>query len=193
MLKNVLSKYHSSFPINPVIFSPRLFTQSCYLDQKHNVKKKIIKFKKHHKPKPRKSPEVETPRSELTEKFRAYIENLILATHEELASVKEKEKLLAASLPEDILELRGLAITNLKLDPRYQCGAETSKQEFSVRLVRADSSKSMPSGGWRPGMLVTVALIDDDQVSDDDDDDNDDDDGYDDESGTYTLQLFRIC
>ena len=33
------------------------------------------------------------------------IENLILATHEELASVRERERLLAASLPEDILEV----------------------------------------------------------------------------------------
>ena len=49
--------------------------------------------------------EAERPRSELTEKFRAYIENLILATHEELASVRERERLLAASLPEDILEV----------------------------------------------------------------------------------------
>lgn len=81
------------------------------------------------------------------------------------------------------LQLRGLAITSLRLDLGHQGGAEASKQEFSVRLVRADSSKSMPSGGWRwvtalylechnissshsrPGMLVTVALIDADQVS----------------------------
>ena len=47
------------------------------------------------------------------------------------------------------LQLRGLAITNLRLDLGHQGGAEASKQEFSVRLVRADSSKSMPSGGWR--------------------------------------------
>ena len=108
MLKNVFTKYSSSFLRNTVTFSPRLFTQSSYLDQKHNVKKKIVKFKKHHKPKPKKIPpaEAERPRSELTEKFRAYIENLILATHEELASVRERERLLAASLPEDILEVR---------------------------------------------------------------------------------------
>jgi len=101
----------------------------------------------------------------LTEKHQSYVENLILATHDELASIKERERLLAASLPDDILELRGLAITSLRLDLGHQGGAEASKQEFSVRLVRADSSKSMPSGGWRPGMLVTVALIDADQVS----------------------------
>ena len=47
------------------------------------------------------------------------------------------------------LQLRGLAITNLRLDLGHQGGAEASKQEFSVRLVRADSNKSMPSGGWR--------------------------------------------
>ena len=129
-----------------------------------------LTFKKHYKPKPKKIPpaEAERPRSELTEKFRAYIENLLLATQEELASVRERERLLAASLPEDILEVRtqifhpniyfvnssylqvrGLAITNLRLDQSHQGGAEASKQEFSVRLVRADSSKSMPSGGWR--------------------------------------------
>jgi len=101
----------------------------------------------------------------LREKYQSYVENLILATHDELASIKERERLLAASLPDDILELRGLAITNLRLDLGHQGGAEASKQEFSVRLVRADSSKSMPSGGWRPGMLVTVALIDADKVS----------------------------
>ena len=105
---NVFSKTTSSSVLNTLTFSPRLFTQSSYLDQKHNVKKKVVKFKKHHKPKPKKIPpaEAERPRSELTEKFRAYIENLILATHEELASVRERERLLAASLPEHILEVR---------------------------------------------------------------------------------------
>ncbi len=47
------------------------------------------------------------------------------------------------------MQVRGLAITILRLDQSHQAGAEASKQEFSVRLVRADSSKSMPSGGWR--------------------------------------------
>ena len=106
MLKNVVTKYSSTFQLNTVTFSPRLFSQSSYLDQKHNVKKKIVKFKKHYKPKPKKIPpaEAERPRSELTKKFRAYIENLLLATHEELASVRERERLLAASLPEDIFD-----------------------------------------------------------------------------------------
>ena len=105
---NVFTKTSFSSVFNKLTFSPRLFTQSSYLDQKHNVKKKIAKVKKHHKPKPKKIPpaEAERPRSELTEKFRAYIENLILATHEELASVRERERLLAASLPEDILEVK---------------------------------------------------------------------------------------
>lgn len=44
--------------------------------------------------------------------------------------------------------MRGLAITNLRLDPSYVGGAESSKQEFSVRLVRADT-RPMPGGGWR--------------------------------------------
>ena len=107
MLKNVLRKCSPSFLNSPTVtFSPRLFSQSSYLDQKQNVNKKIVKFKKHHKPKPKKkSPEPERP-SELREKFRSYVENLILATHEELASIKERERLLAASLPDDILEVR---------------------------------------------------------------------------------------
>ena len=109
MLNNVLRKCSSSFlnSQTTVTFSPRLFSQSSYLDQKHNVNKKIVKFKKHHKPKPKKNPpEPERPRSELTEKYQSYVENLILATHDELASIKERERLLAASLPDDILEVR---------------------------------------------------------------------------------------
>ena len=109
MLKNVLRKCSPSFLNSPTVvtFSPRLFSQSSYLDQKQNVNKKIVKFKKHHKPKPKKKPpEPERPRCELREKFRSYVENLILATHEELASIKERERLLAASLPDDILEVR---------------------------------------------------------------------------------------
>ena len=59
----------------------------------------------------------------MTEKFHAYIENLILATHEELASVKEKERLLAASLPEDILEVRchGTFSLNISNSHVYIC------------------------------------------------------------------------
>ena len=151
MLNNVLRKCSSSFlnSQTTVTFSPRLFSQSSYLDQKHNVNKKIVKFKKHHKPKPKKNPpEPEKPRSELTEKYQSYVENLILATHDELASIKERERLLAASLPDDILEVRS-HVTCLLICHLYICScvawpSPTSGWTWSTRAgLKAASRRSV--------------------------------------------------
>ena len=195
MLKNVFTICSSSFLLNTVTFSPRLFTQSSYLDQKHNVKKKLVKFNKHHKPKPKKilPAEAERPRSELTEKFRAYIENLILA------SVRERERLLAASLPEDILKVTtqicppniwsfsifagaGPGHHQPEAGPEspgrgggQQAGVQCEAREGRLQQVHAQRglevgqhiawslSPYSQSPDIRPGMLVTVALIEGDQ------------------------------
>ena len=45
--------------------------------------------------------------------FKSYLENIILATIEEKKEVLLREKLLNSSLPNDLLELRGLALINL--------------------------------------------------------------------------------
>ena len=44
--------------------------------------------------------------SSLTARFRAYLENLVLATHAEMETVLAQERLLASSLPDHILEIR---------------------------------------------------------------------------------------
>ena len=111
MLKHVYTKC-SPLLLNrcaAVTLSPRLFCQTSFLVQKHNVKK-IVKSKKHHRPRPKKKPPEEKPRCEVTERFRSYVESLVLATYDEMESVKERERLLAASLPEDILEVRSESV-----------------------------------------------------------------------------------
>ena len=44
--------------------------------------------------------------SSLSSRFRGYLENLVLATHAEMETVLAKERLLASSLPDHILEIR---------------------------------------------------------------------------------------
>ena len=86
--------------------------------------------------------------------FKAYIENLILATVEEKKEVLAKEQLLNSSLPCDLLELRGLALISLVLDTSF---LKITGKEVQVKLVR-EGSKCLPDGGWRRGMLVTLEL-----------------------------------
>ena len=87
--------------------------------------------------------------------FKSYLENIILATIEEKKEVLLREKLLNSSLPNDLLELRGLALINLALDTSYKQVADG--KEVQVRLVR-EGMKCLPAGGWRRGMLVTMEL-----------------------------------
>jgi len=94
--------------------------------------------------------------TELAKKFREYLKNLLLGIHDELRTVKLKEKLLNSNLPDEILELRGLCINNLYLDTSYQ-SSNNRQEECNIKLVR-DRGKNMPSGGWRSGMLVTITI-----------------------------------
>ena len=89
--------------------------------------------------------------SSLTSRFRGYLENLVLATHAEMETVLAKERLLASSLPDHILELRhgsilwqnviflyydlrGLCIPDLRLDTDWSSGL-AGGHEFQVGVT----------------------------------------------------------
>ena len=91
----------------------------------------------------------------LADGFKSYLENIILATIEERKEVVAREKLLNSSLPDDLLELRGLALNNLAIDTTFMQLAD--RNEVNVRLVR-EGKISLPAGGWRRGMLVSLEL-----------------------------------
>ena len=87
--------------------------------------------------------------------FKNYLENVILATIEEKKVVLAREKLLNSNLPNDLLELRGLALISLALDTSFM--QVSDGKNFEVKLVR-EGTKCLPDGGWRRGMLVTLEL-----------------------------------
>ena len=119
------------------------------MKQKKNTKKKL-KYS---------STKADAPCSEdskLNVEFKKYLENLILGTYEEMECVKTRERLMKSRLPDDILEIRGLCISNLVLE-REHLVSKNNNQEFNVKFVR-EGGKSLPAGGWRSGMLVSVVL-----------------------------------
>ena len=129
----------------------RTISQSCSLCQG----KKILKQKQQRR-NYRRKPVTQEPCSELGLKFKAYVENLILGTYAELKTVVERERLLSSNLPDFILELRGLCINNLELDPHH---VEIQDRRVTVRFVRSQGT-AMPSGSWRSGGLVSLVLDD---------------------------------
>ena len=158
MNMNIIKNLHLSVRFLPrVNVSVRMFSESCSLCQRQSQFKNIKKNKSRKKYRQyTPSTDINSSESELSAKFQEYVENLILGSHEEMKTVTEKERLLTSSLPDSVLELRGLCINNLELDSDY---IVTSDEGFHVKLVRA-GGVSLPSGGWRSGTLVTVVLDD---------------------------------
>ena len=101
-----------------------------------------------------------TTSDSLQEKFRSFLEHLIVSVDYERQATAARERLLASNLPPDLLELRGLSICNLKIaSDFFPPGTGT---DFKIKLVRSEDElqHSLPSGGWRRGMLVSLHLED---------------------------------
>ena len=95
----------------------------------------------------------------LQNKFKSFIENLILSVYHEKNEVLSKERLLHSNMPEQLQELRSLCISNLRIATDFT--PPGSGQDFKIKLVRREGGQqAMPSGGWRRGMLVSLQLED---------------------------------
>ena len=78
------------------------------------------------------------------------LQQVLLATNEEKEVVLARERLLHSNLPEDQLELRGLALTNLSIDPSYCVSSPGG--EVEIRLVRRRKAAPISGGSeWRLG------------------------------------------
>ena len=142
--------------------SSRHFYQSSIYQQK-TVSKSSVRFakpkknsKRKSKSKPYEAKVQYSGDSMLDVEFKRYLENLILGTYEEMECIKMRERLMNSRLPDEILEIRGLCINNLVLQKEYLT-SNNNNQEFNIKFAR-EGGQSLPVGGWRSGMLVTVVL-----------------------------------